>query len=495
MKSVHTCLLSLYFIIPVLSQQKAWQFDFASDDVYVRTDTSHIMHKATIDIPASGHVIARIEGECNSSVGDLITFGINDWKHWLTNFGNVGVIVFNEENIVNNFMHSRVFKVEKGEKDFYAVVQNWVDRNGSGYMSASGRMILEFVPDEVNKQRTYFRNVTQSQYIANSDELILDTLVVEMAESGNVLISLNGSFYASPEDEITLKIIPFNSNHNLSNDQSFYFVDRRKGGIFSINNTLWLPAGKHSFYIYGQKSAGENENLNFGLYGVFSAVIQYDSDFQTKTHFTDFNSEINQPDKFFNLGNANFEVPSKGTLLILYNGETDIRSGQSLSLNATVTINGIEDELSTIARTTHADDQKSYFYRSQMMKVEKGPVQIDMVAFMESKTGMSSGADVKGNLIIKFIADPITSSVSHTVSELKTWSVYPNPTSGIINISGGNLAETNAKITLTDINGNYIHSSIPNDQNINISDLPSGIYFMHINSETRSEVQKIIKLD
>ncbi|WP_395061583.1 T9SS type A sorting domain-containing protein [Flavobacterium sp.] len=74
------------------------------------------------------------------------------------------------------------------------------------------------------------------------------------------------------------------------------------------------------------------------------------------------------------------------------------------------------------------------------------------------------------------------------------FSVYPNPTSGIVTVSSNDIAINN--IQITDINGRTvknINANGVNESQINISELSQGIYLMKIVSEQGSVTKKIVK--
>ena len=70
-------------------------------------------------------------------------------------------------------------------------------------------------------------------------------------------------------------------------------------------------------------------------------------------------------------------------------------------------------------------------------------------------------------------------------------SIYPNPVNDILNIK----LKDNQKISfvITDINGREIISKTSNDNNINVSNLKKGIYFVKITNDNSSITKKIIK--
>ncbi len=82
-----------------------------------------------------------------------------------------------------------------------------------------------------------------------------------------------------------------------------------------------------------------------------------------------------------------------------------------------------------------------------------------------------------------------------TVSELQ---VYPNPTKGLIKFNAGSLKNQILNVTVMDISGKKILSRecLGSDEySFDISSGPKGFYFIRINSETGSQVKKIMLID
>jgi photosystem II stability/assembly factor-like uncharacterized protein len=72
--------------------------------------------------------------------------------------------------------------------------------------------------------------------------------------------------------------------------------------------------------------------------------------------------------------------------------------------------------------------------------------------------------------------------------------VYPNPTSNVIYLQSNQNIE---QINLIDISGKMIHSELvkSNNHQLNLSNLPSGIYFLKIKTGYAIETKKIVKQD
>lgn len=76
-----------------------------------------------------------------------------------------------------------------------------------------------------------------------------------------------------------------------------------------------------------------------------------------------------------------------------------------------------------------------------------------------------------------------------------TFTIYPNPTSNILNVSGNNLPIR--KLGIADINGRAIKTIVPSisseQMNIDVSDLSAGVYLLVIDTEEGNAVKKFIK--
>lgn len=90
-------------------------------------------------------------------------------------------------------------------------------------------------------------------------------------------------------------------------------------------------------------------------------------------------------------------------------------------------------------------------------------------------------------------------SVDRTLSTddffAKNFSVYPNPSTGILNLASKNNTAINT-IQLTDLNGRVVKNIKANsvsETQINISDLTSGLYFLNVQTDSGSGTTKVVK--
>jgi len=85
-----------------------------------------------------------------------------------------------------------------------------------------------------------------------------------------------------------------------------------------------------------------------------------------------------------------------------------------------------------------------------------------------------------------------TASASVDSPLANSFSVYPNPAKEVLNISNTIGAEL-LSVTVTDLNGRTVKQINSSVEQINISDLNAGVYFVNINSTEGSLTKKIVK--
>lgn len=87
----------------------------------------------------------------------------------------------------------------------------------------------------------------------------------------------------------------------------------------------------------------------------------------------------------------------------------------------------------------------------------------------------------------------VCTSINNAGSVLKGLMVYPNPTSGIVNIELNN--SSNKFINVTDVEGRSVYSTNTSAEKVtvNLSNYPQGFYFVKIASEGKTEIIKVMK--
>jgi len=106
--------------------------------------------------------------------------------------------------------------------------------------------------------------------------------------------------------------------------------------------------------------------------------------------------------------------------------------------------------------------------------------------------------NVEGDVVLDVVCWNSCASCVVGVEEniwLQDFTVSPNPSNGIINLKASLSLYSNVVITITDIQGKVVYqssdSAIELNQNINLSDVEAGIYFINMSSQYGSLSEKI----
>jgi len=111
--------------------------------------------------------------------------------------------------------------------------------------------------------------------------------------------------------------------------------------------------------------------------------------------------------------------------------------------------------------------------------------------FVTNGGPQGANSDIIG--IDTFSVDRATASTSDFFA--KNFSVFPNPSTGIVNLASKNNTAIN-EVQVTDLNGRVVKNVNTNgvsEAQINISELTSGVYFLNIKTDAGSGTTKIVK--
>ena len=95
------------------------------------------------------------------------------------------------------------------------------------------------------------------------------------------------------------------------------------------------------------------------------------------------------------------------------------------------------------------------------------------------------------NTVVKIIPSQVIGLSDNLAS--KQLVIYPNPTSGILNIENLDEIGVNSKISVLDISGRIVVDNVKVSNNeVNLSHLDNGVYFIQLKNESGSALKKII---
>ena len=120
------------------------------------------------------------------------------------------------------------------------------------------------------------------------------------------------------------------------------------------------------------------------------------------------------------------------------------------------------------------------------------PAEIDFI--MSAGTGNAAAYTSRFDNLVSWAnnVENLLGNSDFEATNLDLISLYPNPTSSILNISNNN--NFNIKnISITDINGRVVKNQEGSLTQINVSDLNAGVYFVTVDAEEGKTTKKFIK--
>jgi hypothetical protein len=120
-------------------------------------------------------------------------------------------------------------------------------------------------------------------------------------------------------------------------------------------------------------------------------------------------------------------------------------------------------------------------------------VRVDMLQFRESDNTVLAATHGRGLFTAEYPADPFVSLPENNISE-NLMEVYPNPSSGIINLKLNGVSIENVTVKIHDISGRLVHEDVisSNNQSIDLSSLPKGNYVLKLQSGKTESVEKVV---
>ena len=120
-------------------------------------------------------------------------------------------------------------------------------------------------------------------------------------------------------------------------------------------------------------------------------------------------------------------------------------------------------------------------------------VRVDMLQFRESDNTVLAATHGRGFFEANYPVDPYVSVPENAQSEL-SFEVYPNPSSGIINLKLNNSTDDKAAIKIFDVSGRLVIEDkvSTGSQTLDLSALPKGNYVLKVQIGKTEQVEKIV---
>lgn len=499
MKALNFTLTVLFIMLSyslVTAQRMLQTEEYDFEKINVRDDKPFALARIELDIPTYGKVIARMEGDCISTMGDVITFGVSNSASWLPNFGNMGIRLYDSLRNNNRYFHSMSFDVLPGKHTFSAYAHNWTDRNGDGSISVKGNFIVEFIPESENEIRHTFKNLSVYPFNINEDLKLVDSISITTDKPAKILFSFDGRFYSRTDTEVMFVLNDYEGMNNDAEIFNVHIPHISRLHSFSRQMVREVQPGTHRFFVMCRKIKGNMNDTENAVYATLRATVFYDDDTQEAVMLEKYDGSVSTAGLIHNTGEISWTVPAKGKILVGYSGVTELNADEKMNINIAVIGQNLSKTENTVVQTLHPNDVQSFFSMQRVFDVEKGDLKINAFTIPE---GITTSTQFKGDLLLKYIADPVVSSIDEQKSTPTLLDVFPNPASDYVQIHFKTHENAgNVRLILRDITGNLIESIA--DENLssgrlNISHLPEGLYIIEVENGKSILTKKFIKIN
>lgn len=486
------CLLN-YFMM--LAQNQIYEFDFEATEVNVRTDTAYYLKKVDLNVPFSGYAIVTVEGTSSVSAGDEVIFAASIYKTWLsTGAGNVAMTAFGDLQNEHRYSHRMIYPVQPGQRSFYALAHNWTDRNGTGLISTQGKLTVELIPEAPQGKKLVYQAVRGYPLPLTEEEVAIDTFDINLLETSKIMVSFMGRNYSLEGGNIIYGLRLLDNNQTITEGSTFH-PWRKKYELFGLQEMIELGPGLHQIQLYSRKTEGVMENPNNAVYGNFYAetISEQSPDFLAE--MADVNVAVNNYESKIPFVNKKIEIPGKGKLMLMLTGEHPLLADDSIQVNFLINQGGELQNHAVKMKNTHPDSRTNHLMILKVFDVHAGPLDLDVSAIFSKGQGISLPASVLGKLRIEFMAEEVTTGINNTslVSEPQ-WTVYPNPTTGEVNISGqGEPQNQPLFYKLFSADGKALSQASLTDKKPDLLHNPTGLYFLVLSNYTSSQTITIYK--
>lgn len=103
--------------------------------------------QSTVQAPVKGRVVVNLVGTGIGSFGDKIRIGAANVQSWEPEDGSITFEPYSVNLNRTSFSQTRVYQVDAGEHNFYALMQNVEEFEGSGLAVLYANLTTEFIPD------------------------------------------------------------------------------------------------------------------------------------------------------------------------------------------------------------------------------------------------------------------------------------------------------------------------------------------------------------
>jgi len=481
----------------VFAQTRMWHQEIAQTNIDL-DGPSTVLGSVTINVPSDGKVEVRFDGYCIADTNDMIVLAASDIDDWYTNDGNIGVFARDIDVDKMSFSHTRVYNVTTGSKTFYAVGQNYVCTDGSGFASVYGMLSVVYFPDTSNSILEH----VGFDYNGNvrGAPVAVQSVNINPTVPGKVVVRFDGLCTPDAGDRIYLAASnsttwgPFDGSVYVENDNPSVCVSDIP---FSHTRVYSIIPGFYTFYGVAENSTEMNGSGDIAIYASLTVSFYPDAGNVTVDYLPIFSQATSLSNGPVDLGMLNLNAMTDGNVLVHFDGVCESDTGDRIILAASDTLNYTSGSGSTEIEAWSTNINENSFAHSQVYNVNAGSHAFHALGDNDFETDGTGDATIYGTLMAIFFPVMNTSVGEDPASNLDI-NIYPNPANENSTISFNLTGKQYVKIDLYDITGRWIRSIAEGSWNngkheiaLDASGDQAGVYFLKFDFGNSSRTEKL----
>ena len=501
MKTHYTRILLLIAFLAfqqnAFAQTRMWHQEIAQTNIDLDGPTS-VLGSVTINVPADGKVEVRFDGYCIADTNDMIVLAASDTNDWDVNDGNIGVFAHDIDVDKLSFSHTRSYSISAGSKTYYAVGQNYVCTDGSGFASVYGMLTVVYFPDTSNSMLEhagfdYNGNVRGAPVAVQSVNL-------NPTVPGKVVVRFDGLCTPDAGDRIYLAASnsaswgPFDGSVYVENDNPAVCVSDIP---FSHTRVYSISPGFYTFYAVAENATEMNGSGDIAIYASLTVSFYPDAGNVVVNSMPIFSQAVSLSNGPMDLGMLNLNAMTDGNVLVHFDGICESDTGDRIILAASDTLDYTSGSGSIEIEAWSTNVNENSFAHSTAYAVNAGSHAFHALGDNDFETDGTGDATIYGTLLAIFFPMMNTSVGDDPASSLDI-NIYPNPSNELATISFNLTGRQYVKIDLYDITGRWIRTLADGNWNAGRRELSfdarneqAGIYFLKFDLGNSSRTEKL----
>lgn len=481
-------------VTPLFSQSSVWHAPVDKTNINVRGNPV-VVAQITVDLSEAGEAIIHFDGNCISDVGDRIILAASNTPDWGANDGAVAVEAISTDFNTFSFSHTRGYSVSAGSNTFYAVVENYVEKDGSGIASVYGSLTVNFTPAS-SPHISKSVGIQKTNVNLRGAPVAVGHLDLNLPSAGKVIVHFDGFCYSTIGDLIVL----------AASDELDWTVNDGNVGVetcsadcnqtsFTHTRVYDVTAGNHTFYAVAENVVETGGSGIASIYGNLTVDFIPASSRQ-KVEFEGISeTNVDMQGIPVVLAQKTLDITEPGKVWVQFDGSCYTDEGDRIILAASNTTSwGINDGNVSVEAIDN-DVNHHCFSHTRVYDVTPGTHSFYALGNNYVETAGDGHGSVYGALTVRFFPQSV-SGLDETAG-VELLNVFPNPAGEQILVAVPEISR-DARVALADASGKIIatYSGLqPVDGHlmVDVSALGTGVYILNISDQGKVYTAKFVK--